>query len=382
MKIIDVGDSLQLADDRSTVTVPHGLFAAWPMKGTREARWQVGQDTLRKLAEVGWVTVTSLDRSRQTATIRYLTSGAQRKVANGSFRIAGRREDGSLIVMNSGAVLQRPRSVWVQPSHSARDYGTSLLSSFLPSRKFPFPKSLYAVEDTLRFFVAGKRDAVVVDFFSGSGTSAHAVMRLNRQDAGSRRCISITNNEVSVDEQKTLRKQGLRPGDMEWEQWGICDYITKPRIQAAITGLTPDGDPIKGEYKFSDEFPMSEGFEENIEFFTLTYESAMRVSSHREFPKIAPFLWLRAGSRGRRIDDISTGWDVADAYGVIANLDQSELFIKAVEAEDGLTHAFIVTDEDRLFEAMVRQLPEHVEPVRLYSSYLRNFEIEAGRATR
>ncbi len=108
----------------------------------------------------------------------------------------------------------------------------------------------------------------------------------------------------------------------------------------------------------------------------------MRVSSNREFPKIAPFLWLRAGSRGRRIDDISTGWDVADAYGVIANLDLSEAFIKAVEAQQGLTHAFIVTDEDRLFEAMVRQLPEHVEPVRLYSSYLRNFEIEAGRAAR
>ena len=60
----------------------------------------------------------------------------------------------------------------------------------------------------------------------------------------------------------------------------------------------------------------------------------------------------------------------------------SEPFIDAVEAHDGLTHAFIVTDDDRLFEAMVRQLPDHVEPVRLYSSYLRNFEIEAGRATR
>ena len=77
-----------------------------------------------------------------------------------------------------------------------------------------------------------------------------------------------------------------------------------------------------------------------------------------------------------------SGWDVAEAYGVIANLDLTETFIKAVEAQSGLTHAFIVTDEDRLFEAMVRQLPEHVEPVRLYSSYLRNFEIEAGRAAR
>ena len=39
----------------------------------------------------------------------------------------------------------------------------------------------------------------------------------------------------------------------------------------------------------------------------------------------------------------------------------------------------IVTDEDRLFESLARELPDHVEPVRLYESYLRNFEIESGR---
>ena len=173
----------------------------------------------------------------------------------------------------------------------------------------------------------------------------------------------------------------LRPGDPEWEKLGHLRVHHEASHRGRHEGRDARGKKIKGDYKFTDEFPMADGFEENVEFFTLTYESAMRVSSNREFAKIAPFLWLRAGSRGRRIDDISIGWDVADAYGVIANLDLSETFIKAVEAQDGLTHAFIVTDEDRLFEAMVRQLPEHVEPVRLYSSYLRNFEIEAGRAT-
>ncbi|MEA3412699.1 MAG: DNA methyltransferase [Pseudomonadota bacterium] len=69
-----------------------------------------------------------------------------------------------------------------------------LISKFIPGRKFPFPKSLYAVEDALRYFVADKPHATVLDFFSGSGTTAHAVMRLNRQDSGRRRCISVTNN--------------------------------------------------------------------------------------------------------------------------------------------------------------------------------------------
>jgi len=104
------------------------------------------------------------------------------------------------------------------------------------------------------------------------------------------------------------------------------------------------------------------------------------VTSNREFTKVAPLLWMRAGSRGRRINDISAGWDVAEAYGVLADLDQTEDFFKAIAAAgDGLTGAFIVTDEDRLFESVARELPEHVEPVRLYEAYLRNVEIESGR---
>lgn len=118
-----------------------------------------------------------------------------------------------------------------------------------PGHRFPFPKSLYAVEDALRFFVLDKPNAVVLDFFAGSGTTAHAVMRLNRQDGGRRRSIMVTNNEVSDEEARALRGQGYRPGDPEWEALGICEYITKPRIQAAITGQTPSGTPITGDYK-------------------------------------------------------------------------------------------------------------------------------------
>lgn len=205
-------------------------------------------------------------------------------------------------------------------------------------------------------------------------------MRLNKQDGGRRRSISITNNEVGADEQKNLRANGLRPGDPEWEQWGICDYITKPRISAAITGRTPAGEPVKGDYKFTDEFPMADGLDENVEFFTLTYEAPLRISSNREFGKVAPLLWLRAGSEGRRIEDVSAGWDVAETYGVLADLNKMQAFVEALAAQEKARIAFIVTDEDRLFEAVVRELPEHVEPVRLYEAYLHNFEIETGRS--
>src|SRR5207249_8297926 len=144
-----------------------------------------------------------------------------------------------------------------------------------------------------------------------------------------RRSIVVTNNEVGPDEQKVLRDDDLRPGDPEWEKWGICEYITKPRIEAAITGNSPDDEPVKGDYKFTDEFPMAEGFEENVEFFTLTYETPVTVNHNRAFARIAPLLWLRAGSRGRRIDTLlEAGWEVVDAYGLLVDVDSAMPFIK------------------------------------------------------
>lgn len=302
-------------------------------------------------------------------------------IKSGDIEVTAREPDGSVIAAYRTAKGVIPKRVWNMSSHNAEAGGTVLLSRLLPDRRFPFPKSLYAVEDVLRFFVLGKPDATIIDFFSGSGTTAHAVMRLNKHDGGRRRSICVTNNEVGADEQRSLRAKGLRPGDPEWERWGICEFITKPRIAAAITGRTPNDEPIKGDYKFTDQFPIADGFEENVEFFTLTYEAPLRVASNREFAKIAPLLWLRAGSRGRRVEDVTNGWDVADAYGVLANLDHTEDFLKAIAANEDVAMAFIVTDEDRLFESVAQELPDHVEPVRLYEAYLRNFEIEAGRGS-
>ncbi len=381
-----IGEPLGRDVARSSVPNRPGCDTVFPVRpdGT-EIVWGVSDTTLRRLHEKGFVTSgnRSADKPQQWS-IGYFTSGRVRDVETGRARIIGRRPDGSVVAVYESASGRgkMPTNQWQKPSHNAQHYGTILLQSLLPNRRFPFPKSLYAVEDVLRYFVADKPDATVVDFFSGSGTTAQGVMRLNKQDDARRRSICVTNNEVAVDEQKALRDMGLRPGDIEWEQWGICEHITKPRLAAAITGKTPDGEPIKGDYKFTDEFPMADGFEENVEFFTLTYEAPLRVASHREFTRIAPLLWLRAGARGRRIDDISKGWDVADVYGVIADLDQSEAFLKAIAENDDVAMAFIVTDEDRLFESLVAALPDHVEPVRLYEAYLRNFEIEAGRGAR
>lgn len=251
----------------------------------------------------------------------------------------------------------------------------------MPDRKFPFPKSLYAVEDTIRFFVADKPNALVVDFFSGSGTTAHAVMRLNNLDEGHRRSISVTNNEVSDEEAKRLIKRGLRQGDPEWEAQGICQYITKPRLTAAITGKTPAGDPIKGDYKFTDEFPMADGFEENAVFFDLTYEDPDAVELGVAFEEIAPLLWLRAGARGRVIEHEEPGYAISDTYAVLFDFAAVGDFVKALKGSSEVVCAFVITDDTARFAGVRAQLPG-LDVVRLYENYLQSFKIAAEDAVR
>jgi adenine-specific DNA-methyltransferase len=207
-------------------------------------------------------------------------------------------------------------------------------------------------------------------------------MRLNKQDGGQRTSISITNNEVSSDEQKALVRKGLRPGDPEWEKWGICDYITKPRIKSAILGKTPDLEDLSGEYKFGDNFPFKEGFEENAEFFTLTYENSLNVLAGRSFATISPLLWLKAGAVGPRIAGLLDGWAVTPFYGILADLDKSAEFTRAVTENPSINIVFIFTDEDRVFESINQSLPPHIEAVRMYDEYIRTCEVDSLAVTR
>lgn len=377
---VEAGDAPPLDFPRDEYPVPVGCFAVWPIdsKGA-EMTWGLSKPAFERNLAKGYVRFSAYTKGSNTRTPYYLYRNLVDQIERGDVTHQGRDAEGA-VILGEITSAAKPFTTWSKASHSARHHGTAFLSRLLPGRTFPFPKSLYAVEDALRFFVKDKPEAVVLDFFSGSGTTAHAVMRLNKQDGGSRQCISVTNNEVSAEEQRRLRRRGLRPGDEEWEALGICDYITKPRVTAAITGKTPEGEPIKGDYKFTDEFPMSGGFEENAAFFTLTYEAPLSVRHNRAFERIAPMLWMRAGSQGRIITDLGEdGWDVAETYGVLGNLDQAGEFVARVAEEESVRTAFIVTDDDSAFQMVCRDLPSAVLPVRLYESYLQNFMLRGGR---
>ena len=93
---------------------------------------------------------------------------------------------------------QMPKSIWYDAKYSASEYGTQILDSIMGTREmFQYPKSPYAVKDCI---LAGtdKKDATILDFFAGSGTTGHAVLALNKEDGGNRKFILCTNNENNI----------------------------------------------------------------------------------------------------------------------------------------------------------------------------------------
>lgn len=377
-----VGEPIAAGADRSSVSAREGSTAVFPIRddGT-EMVWGLTAPSLRKVLSDGFVRVSPGSNVYQPWNITYLR-GIYKNLESGKLKVVGERDDGSKVVVVPGGKVSRPTTVWRERAHDAGAYGTSLLGALVPNRHFPYPKSLYTVEDIIRYFVKDKPNAVVLDFFAGSGTTAHAVVRLNRQDAGRRQSISVTNNEVSADEADALREKGFRPGDREWEALGIFEQITRPRITAAITGRTPQGDAIEGDYKFTDEFAMAEGFEENVEFFDLTYLDAEVVELDMAFRGIAPLLWLRAGGRGPMIHENldaagrrkSYAW--TESYGVLFNPDRWRTFVQ--KRRESASVAFIVTDSQTTFAAIASELPGALDVVRLYENYLTTFAINRG----
>lgn len=230
--------------------VPEGMVAMWPIdKSDKEQMWRLYPPTLREYLKKGYAKLGKIDLATGTRPISYLQKGMISKINSGKIIITGKNEDGALeLEYADGGKTFAPLTVWNRVLHSAAEHGSGVLKKILLDRHFPFPKSVYAVKDCLRFVTANKKNALIVDFFAGSGTTLQAVNLLNKEDGGHRRCIMVTNNEVSADEETIFRSRGLHKGDEEWEKFGIARYINWPRTKCSIKGIDINEQPIKGEY--------------------------------------------------------------------------------------------------------------------------------------
>lgn len=124
-----------------------------------------------------------------------------------------RKSTNGRIEIEIGKPYGTVKTVWQNPKYDAAEYGTKLIHELVPNNNFDFPKSVYNVYDCIAPIVSSRKEATILDFFAGSGTTGHAVFMMNKEDGGSRKVILCTNNEN-----------------------GIAEEICYPRIKAVIYG--------------------------------------------------------------------------------------------------------------------------------------------------
>ncbi len=116
-----------------------------------------------------------------------------------------------------------PESIWYDSKFSASEHGTQLLDRILGKREvFQYPKSPYAVSECINVATENK-NAIILDFFAGSGTTGQSVLDLNLHDEGNRKFILCTDNENN-----------------------ICTEVCYPRIKRVMQGYNSGKDKIRG----------------------------------------------------------------------------------------------------------------------------------------
>lgn len=246
-------------------------------------------------------------------------------------------------------------------------------------------------------------------FFAGSGTTLHSVNLINSEDNGNRRCIMITNNEVSSLEAAQLEQEGLHPGDDRWEQYGAAKYVTWPRTKCSILGIDINGNALPGEYGVEIEkyipdtssrgkyikatqqvYPqlnnasLSDGFKANAAFFHLGFLDKTSVAVGRQFRELLPLLWLKAGAHNS-CPVLPDDGDLPDLlvlpgnrFAVLLSETSFADFAAQVKAHPEIDTLYIVTDSEPAFRMMTDTLPGRTA-YQLYRDYLENFQINLRR---
>lgn len=352
-------------------------------KNGAEGRWQISPENAKQLLKQGFLKCGPIKNGK--AAIYYVKSGDRTRTLSGEYGKWHKTENG--IVFDEIEDTQThlrfiPGNSWNIASHDAGVNGSNLLIKILQHRYFSFPKSLYAVHDAIRFFVANKPNALILDFFAGSGTTLHAVNLLNAEDGGYRRCIMVTNNEVSDEESKKLKKDGFKPGDPEWERLGIAHYVTWPRTVCSIKGEDINGNPLKGTYLDS-ERAMADGFKANAALFKLGFLDKNAVALGRQFKELLPVLWMKTGCVGLcpKLEEESLPSMLIlpqNAFAVLIDEHTFPEFMAKVNDEDRIKQVFIVTDSTSGYREMISHLSIK-KSYQLYRDYLDNFRINTGR---
>ena len=114
------------------------------------------------------------------------------EVSSGIFFVRG-KDKPTIYVKDNADDTFLAKSLWFDNRYDASTKGTNILKDIIPNNGFDYPKSIYAVEDIV--YMTSLKDSTILDFFGGSGTTAHAVMNLNKIYNSNRKYVVIEMGE-------------------------------------------------------------------------------------------------------------------------------------------------------------------------------------------
>ena len=206
----------------------------------------------------------------------------------------------------------RPKSVWTDSKYDASSHGTKLLKNLFEGQKvFSYPKSIYAVKDVIEILTEGSGDDIILDFFAGSGTTAHAVLDLNKQDNGNRKFILV-------------------------EQMDYVESVTVPRVEKVI-------EKHGGEFIYCELMQYNQVYVAKIQ---AAQSSEELVALWKEIAENSFLNWyVNAEMPQDAIDDFIAIEDVEQQKHLLVELlDKNQLYVNLSEIEDA---DFAVSDDDK-----------------------------------
>jgi adenine-specific DNA-methyltransferase len=207
---------------------------------------------------------------------------------------------------------EKIKTIWIEKETNYQNAKNEMRELFLNSEIFDFPKPTYIIKTLIMMFFSS-HDDIILDFFAGSATTAHAVMQLNAEDGGNRKFII-----VQLDEETNPDSEARKAG------YKTIDEIARARISLA-------GKKILADYE-SDLAKQSNGWDKDIGFkhYRLITPDIKTIEKITEFNSeetnliaddmIKPFEYKDTNTKG--LDTILTTWLIDDGYRFDTNAEE------------------------------------------------------------
>lgn len=178
---------------------------------------------------------------------------------------------------------------------------------------------------------------------------------MNKEDGGERRCIMVTNNEIGEPKENELKPQGIRPGDEEWEKWGIARYVNWPRTKCSILGVDVNSQPIRGEYitSLTETKQTSRKFTQ-INFLpinvTLRQKKALVTLINRQKDIKLPTMSEDLPFLVSEDDDYNAS--------ILFDVNEAESWMESLDGNNHITNLYIVSEKDTKFKSIKAEVSE------------------------